>query len=1372
MHWKTTVVLAILTAAGAGAWYWHHSRQPDGAPSTTQAFLVEQLTPDAIERLEVLRDGKSRFVLQRDAEGAWSLPGNWPVRAAEAREVVEALADQRSRFAAMPLEESTSLKGFGLESGYLTVKVKLKGQEKEAVLKLGEEPGERNRFSRPTYLQMEGTGEVVRLGPGVVAALDRDQEYFQQRRLFQAERVVKDEISKEKVERLLARAVRIRGAEKDHSFRLEKTGEEWILTDPVRDRTDPEKVKELLTAVPDLWVESFVDTKGKDAKAFGLEKPAYEIQVTRPSGEVMTLLVGEVWGTKKRKVALPAPPQQQPFQPPMPTFREIDEEYRYARLDDPRLGKTGSLGQVFLVKAENLKAIAPAYASLRDPELARFKVADVQSLRIREGEKELAFVRRDGAWKMEKPQAQDVEARPVEDLLEKLAGLEARDKDVLDQADPKTYGLADPAAVLEVVVREKAEADEKDKSDAKKASKKDGKKEAGKERTLVFRVGVKGKETDKIYVQVEGWPRVNAVDGKVLELSRRPAVAYRQRKVLDLAAADIGRLEVAQGKESFTLEQGKDLWQLAAPVQAKADAGKAEELAKELAGLEAIDFFAAPSKEDLEKVYGLEQPTLSVKIVPRDEKKKPRTLRVGKQRPDKQEWYARLDDGPVFALGKAVHDALTREALSYRPLDLWKTTGEEIAGFKIERDGNTYELRRDGTDWKIAAGFEAPAVGDLVRGLESDLEDLRALRWVAFDAKKPGEYGLEKPYLEVAVRFKDGKKTDMVLTIGSAAPAKEKEDPGRFARIQGQEGVFVLAAKKLAGLERSPLDFLDRTLAVLDTNRLEWLKVQGTIPFKLEKKKDKWEIVDSPAAPFAPEESALNATLRVWNFLRAEKVAAFGDKIDWKKYGLEKPAAVVTVHVAAGKDDKKAAKAVEHTLALGAETEKGGRYARLDQQNAVYVLDAKTVTGLDRTHLDFVDRKLLSFDFDAVKELVRTMPGADLTLEKRDEQWFLAKPESRPADDLTVRDLIEKTFRLRADRIAAYPAKDLAKFGLEKPAAVLTIKTLDPTGAPVDHVVKVGGPVLGKDGKPTGERYAQVDKSQAVAVLGKGLSRHLVGGVLHFADRSLAAFARADQAVARREARRAVFTRKDNAWRMTGPIETEAEDLALDGLVRNLLRLRADELVAEKPKDLKPYGLDEPEGEWIFRDGDRVVLHLLLGKADEGGRRYGKQAGKDVVFLLDKDLSKDLFAEYRQRKPWTGVDAAQIEKLTYLGPNAFSLKKTGASWTLVERPEAEVDDKKVTDTLDALASLKVLRWVADTKPNLQLYGLAPPVWTVELKTSGGTKTLQLGRMEGGSRRLYGHVPGTEGVFVLSEEDSRRILRSMGDFLVEAKEKAK
>src|SRR5207244_4099799 len=176
---------------------------------------------------------------------------------------------------------------------------------------------------------------------------------------------------------------------------------------------------------------------------YGLKTPEKTLRVTRPGGDTLTLLVGRSSQMKTRVVNRPAPPNQ--FGMPQQPQRDIvHEEYRYAKLQDN--------DQVFEIKADKLKDLFVAADTLRDAHLARFKTEDVRRVELSQSGQELVLVKDKEQWRLEKPMKADAENIKVTELCDKLSGLEARDKDVLDKADPKSYGLDKPAATVKLTV--------------------------------------------------------------------------------------------------------------------------------------------------------------------------------------------------------------------------------------------------------------------------------------------------------------------------------------------------------------------------------------------------------------------------------------------------------------------------------------------------------------------------------------------------------------------------------------------------------------------------------------------------------------------------------------------------------------------------------------------------------------------------------------------------------------------------------------------------------------------------------------------------------------------------------------------------------
>ncbi|HZT81502.1 MAG TPA: DUF4340 domain-containing protein, partial [Gemmataceae bacterium] len=722
--------------------------------------------------------------------------------------------------------------------------------------------------------------------------------------------------------------------------------------------------------------------------------------------------------------------------------------------------------------------------------------------------------------------------------------------------------------------------------------------------------------------------------------------------------------------------------------------------------------------------------------------------------------YARRAADPgVFAVKKEVRDALDRDSLAYRPLQLWQVLSDDIAKFTVEKGGSKYTLTRQGDDWRISGPFDAAAQKTPPEAMRTTLASVIADKCVAHRADDPAKYGLDKPYLRVGVTVREpaGPAKDHVLLVGKPA---EGSPGARYAKLVDGEAVYVVPERVVSAVDRTALDLLERRLLTLDAKSLTEVSSQrGGDRLKLELKNGTWQVVEAPAAPFAADAAAADRLLGTLAGLRAERFAAYGPKLDLAKFGLDKPEVALTF---AGK----APAAAKHRLALGKPVDgsPGERYARLDDGPGVVVLDAPTVADLTMTYLDFVDRTVLKFDAAAATAFFRKMGDDKLDIVKKDGGWQVTRPAALTADEKGMQELLDQLANLRAKRVAAYPAKDLKPFGLDESAAQVAVRLPAGDGKTQDRILKLGKVA----DEATGDRFALADGSRAVAVLPGALARRLTAAPAAFRDRNLARFPDADKILLERGPRKATFTKVDGTWKLTAPLTADADHDELDNFMNAVARLRADEIVADRPKDLKPYGLDKPEARWRFQSGDRDVLHLLIGgREKDGPRHYAKLADDGLVFLLDPSLTGRALAEYRSRKVWDSPpDAAQVETVRYgYASKPFVLEKGDAGWQVRGKPGVKVNESAVNDALAALSGLKAARYVVDKGADLKLYGLEPPELVLEVATRNGKKTIHVGRCEGDSKAYYARVPGKDRseVFTISEADAGRIVRDLGQF---------
>jgi hypothetical protein len=1397
MNFRTTLILLAL-AVGGGAAYWYRDalaarlgHAHPAADVTPDAISKGRLIrPDAITRIEVAHAGRT-VELVREGK-VWSLPGGWPTRGPEVQQLIDLLTGLDSRFEPIPVHSDTELPAYGLDKSQqptsvaITIAGSQGGPPQNFHLVFGEPP-ERggNPFVRPTYFRIEGEDRVWRTAPGLLRVLNRSTDDYQKRQLFpDVERVrVNDakpvfpgepEPPQSAVSLLDAKRVTIKGPDGAWTIRRrsptagprkpgsdlapDRLAEDWELAEPVTDRVDPEKLRSALTAVPELWVENFVNaTSLTDA---GLDKPERSLQVETDK-RMVDLLIGKVSREVEKKA--PAPPPS-PFGAP-PTPPPVKETYRYAKL--------AGNPQLFEVKADKLGDLFIAPRTLRDPQVVRFRQTDARRVEIARPDAQIVLSdERDEAakadhWKLQQPVKADAEAPKVTELLDRLAELRASGPDVIDKADPKAYGfdpnVAGPHVSVELSEDRVAGAEGRGPGPQEPGPRPSA---PATQRVFTIKIGRRDTDKNKVYIQLAGNPRIDAVPDDFLKLFDRPVLVYRGRRVIDVNMQQMATITVQRPGERYRLEQVNGAWKLAEPSSAPADAGKATTLAADLGRLEVVEFVNEnPTPEDLAK-YGLSAPTLTATITFTDPAKPPMTLQLGKPREGRPEVYARLADTPnVFAVRDTLRNAIDQPSLAFRPLQLWQIAPTAVTAVEVQRGTEKYRLSRDGGGWKLSGPFDAPAAPTAAAALVNQLAGLRVERYESHSAADAAKFGFDKPALKLTL-FAEGSEPKG-LVVGKPAnfsnpppPPGTTQAESRIAKPSDVDAVVVVPPALAAAADRPALDLIDPELASVSVNMIT--EVRGTGPagaWQLMQDNGEWK-VSSLSPPAYADQPAIEALLRPWADLRAEKFVAYGPQTDWATYGLDKPAATVTVTLPADAG-------ISHTLSLGKSADGGARYARLDSRPGVAVLPAAVVRDMSQSPLDFVDRKLFAFNPAGLIGLRRTGSAGDLELVRRDDGWRVVKPADYRADQPGMEELAERLGGLRAVRVAALSAADLRPYGLDRPAAVVTLVLKGPDGQPAEKVLQIGAGVAARDATPggPGERYGRLGDQGAIVVLPGALAPKLVADPIKFRDRAIARFAEADRIFVEHGPQRRIFAKLDGTWKMTEPLTADAEATELGDLMSAVSRLRADELVVGKTGDLRTFDLDPPEARWRFLSGDREVLNLLVGRREpNSGRNYAKLAGGDEVFLLSPDLSRRLFAEYRKRALVSGLDAGAVESLVIsAGDKTLTLQKANERWQVAGKPDQPVNVATVTDLLTAVAGLKAERFAVDNGADFKAFGLQPPPRTIVARTrTGSVVTLQLGKVQNGSRRIFARLldPNRSDVVVLSEADSERLSKDV------------
>jgi hypothetical protein len=1412
MNWKTNLFLVLL-AVGAGVAYWKIDEwvpklAPKAAPADPEPVLALEtdLTPQALARVEIAPPGAAAFAFEKAPTG-WAQPGNWPLRAQTVNELIDALTTLRTRFQPVPVSGETGLAAYGLDDAQKPLVVKVAANGKEHVLLFGEAPGAAEpAFARPAFVKLP-TGEVLKLGADVLPVLRRPAEAYRRRQLFAGAERVKlaggapafvpgapptasapqtvalpgPDVTEIRVTGSVPKALGVPLWFAGGEFALKRVAptpaagtadgkaepvvqpdrlaDAWVLDAPVRGPADPEKLRQVLAAVPELWVEEFVPA---DPRA-EIEKATQSVTVVTTAG-ALTVKFGGVAKTVEREETTSVPNPM--GGPPIPNVLKVKTTYRFAQV----VGNP----QLFTVAEDKLNDLFAKAGDVLDARVARFDADDVLSVQVAvPGKPPIALARTRGNPKATKPAEREdrwlIDAKPnplpadaalVRELLDKLGEFRGDAR-----ADTFRGPPLDPAKCATVTVRAR-EQRAKGEPDAPT-------------RTYEVRVAP-ADASGKLAVQLAGQPRVARTEDRAgpppagwlgglfaerLEpLFRRDAVAYRSKQLFDTAGARLTGV-TADGATGFGLVRDGDDWKLTSPVATGADRAAADALAAQLGGLRATEFVAEKAAPE----HGLEKPRLTAALG--FDTGRTYKLEIGAPRPGKKgEAFARLDGGAVFALPFGESDALAAGPLKLLPLQVWAVPLERLTALDVARPdapADSFALTKDGTNWKVSGPFAAPVDFLNAQPFTGALCALPAVRYEAL-AAEPAKYGFDKPFATLKLahteKGSDGERpVTKVLVIGGVAP----NGSDRFAKLDGPNGaVFVVPAAYVGALTTSPLALLDRNLLNVDATKIAKVQVAGDKPESaLALAKDDKGLWKAEGAAFAIDAVAVRQLVESFAPLPIERLAAYGDAVKWADFGLEKPESTVTV--ALGGENP-----ATHTVQLGKAAPGGGKFVRVNGGKAVGVVPAFAVTGLARTKLDFADRTLFAFKPEELLGVARAKGKDELELAPgAGDGWDVVKPAKQKADKVLMEELSETLGRLRADKVVAFGKKaDVFKqYGLDAPEAKLALTVGEKAE---QKVLLFGKPV--DAAKPEGDRYVAVETSAAdatVGVLPAAFASKLLAPAVSFRDRTLAKFVDADKLVLERDARKVTFAKVNGSWKVTAPLAADAEQAALDDLVNELARLRAADWVSEKPAaaDLKAFGLEKPEATWTVSDGEKVVLALRIGKRTADGRVHAQASASGPVALLGAPQSAKALAEYRTRKPWA-LDGFQAEELQIaVGDKAFALKKAGTAWADPAAPGDAVLQPAVTELLGALTALQVDRYAVDADADPKLFGLDKPDAQITVTFKDGSKrVLAVGGAVGGTdgKQRYARVvdPARTEVFVLSAADTARFTRDRAVFV--------
>jgi len=539
-----------------------------------------------------------------------------------------------------------------------------------------------------------------------------------------------------------------------------------------------------------------------------------------------------------------------------------------------------------------------------------------------------------------------------------------------------------------------------------------------------------------------------------------------------------------------------------------------------------------------------------------------------------------------------------------------------------------------------------------------------------------------------------------------------------------------------------------------DVTALEITNVHGF--FYFQKIDNHWEIKKPVATP--ADGAAVDSVINQIAFAQPQRIirvdgSSDKDTANLKEWGLIPPAERVVIHTPA----KNYELLVGRKMAINDSV-----YARASgrKNEPVRIIPGTVKDILQKDLSDFRSRSVFDFDLDQATQVATRIadtsatagqhPGQQCEVDLKDGKWTLQSPLVARASDTDVQALLSKILGLRAVDFVTDDASNLSPYGLTSPAATLSV-TLK-TGEPM--VLEIGGPVPDKPDQV----YAQRLKSNSVFTLTRSSVDDLLKAVPNVRDRHVLPFD-PDKALGLTWSFGAKKgqVRADHAlWNTLGSAEGPADVGKVTDLLAKLSQLETTPVLKDSATDLRPFGLDKPQGKITiespeFKPGP--TLTLLIGKA-ENKLLYVRNSAEPFIYTVPDNAFDFLPANNFALRDARAINLKrdQVKSMTITAgsePPVTLTRSPGGTWSAANVKDRMVDSLKADTQASLFCQLQAKTWLG---PALPAYGLAKPVLTIAVMADQPIPTvLHIGAvLPDGSHAAQ--VEGEPTTFALADGD--------------------
>ena len=255
MKSKTTLILLVITAAVFAYMFFYERKAPTTEEAKRQAQNVVNFSREKIDGI-VIQNGDDKIDLRR-RDKKWRL--ETPIKdQADSSLIENLLLDLESwqKDATIPAKEleadKSKLNEYGLSKPKL--RLKLRGEDAPAEILFGKDAALEGKM----YVRLENSKETFLAAQSIKKEIEKKAAEFRDRKL---------------TDLITAQVSRVVLKTATGEMELQKKGDHWEITKPLRARGDDQKIADLIAQMTTARIQQFVADDRGDLRPYGLAEP-------------------------------------------------------------------------------------------------------------------------------------------------------------------------------------------------------------------------------------------------------------------------------------------------------------------------------------------------------------------------------------------------------------------------------------------------------------------------------------------------------------------------------------------------------------------------------------------------------------------------------------------------------------------------------------------------------------------------------------------------------------------------------------------------------------------------------------------------------------------------------------------------------------------------------------------------------------------------------------------------------------------------------------------------------------------------------------------------------------------------------------------